>query len=641
MKKNYVVALLFVFSGVVRSQEQYRESISYGYDGYIQNSVHRPFVRKIPGGGVINVIYDGLEWSQNLERKNALEHACRIWEEQLPTAAPINIKVKFENLGRNALAKTRNMRDQSINKYRSVIKRQMLFDVTLDFDDDFLLKNDAEISFSDKDVFSYSLNDVQGDRYDFVTVVLRELVKVFGVNSSFLANPIDKYLIYSNENLNEFEHLLLSGIQNKYDAYNCATSNNHYLNLFNTNKSYKVYAPLVFRDMVSFCYLDKDPSNSETILLQPDLPKGTSIRHIGVAAMDILQDIGWARPIPVGMGGGSTDAEPASTNNIIPYNSPSSFITTTSPNIQKEIGYSTQKEKDVNDFESIYDYISQFKDYPIVNIDRDDPRRGWAYCILRKDGTWEVVQKDIPFWDAPFQLNVSNINPNKATEYARTCDGYLRVRKSFYNGRLGSVGSEQEHSFMAYYVLDYLPQKPDLAFSKTLPQTRALNEDYLADIKIDFKNVEGTERILVQQFEEGEKLPSSYYIDRNDVMGGSFVATVDKDFTTKFRLIAQNKNGETYSDMITIPPLNQTKYIVNTKVEDNVLSLVFTDTKGNMAQEKQAIVGVLTSLTNQGISSKLFFENNKISITHLPKGLYAVQVYDKEHKMYAIKFVKM
>ena len=76
--------LLFLFLGCVGfsyAQEDGTEVISLGRDFFRKESIPKPIVREVVGGTIIQVIYEGNEWEQNLDRKNAFEHACRIFEE--------------------------------------------------------------------------------------------------------------------------------------------------------------------------------------------------------------------------------------------------------------------------------------------------------------------------------------------------------------------------------------------------------------------------------------------------------------------------------------------------------------------------------------------------------------------------------
>ena len=180
---------------------------------------------------------------------------------------------------------------------------------------------------------------------------------------------------------------------------------------------------------------------------------------------------------------------------------------------------------------------------------------GWSISILRKDGTWDIV-KTANVMLPEIKFSTSEIDPVKALDYIRSSDGYLRCKLAhldedyYYDQSLPIPPGI--YTFARYFLLDYLPQKPQLAFSKVMPQTRASDDEYYADVKIAFKNVEGTESILVEQLEEGSPVPFTFYVE--DIRAGYFIASVDKEYSTTFRLRAMNKNGETISCLLYTSP---------------------------------------------------------------------------------------
>ena len=72
-------------------EENIVESYSYASDEYIEKCINVPVVRKINGGTVFKIKYEG-NWSSDM--KGAFEYACKLWEENLPNSLPINITAK-------------------------------------------------------------------------------------------------------------------------------------------------------------------------------------------------------------------------------------------------------------------------------------------------------------------------------------------------------------------------------------------------------------------------------------------------------------------------------------------------------------------------------------------------------------------
>lgn len=620
---------IFVFNIVCSGQTYNDEIISYGGGYYNLHIVNKPDIRPIRGGTIIKVTYIGEEWEKNLDRQNAFEHACRIFEEALPTTVPISVKVSFGNIrGNNAIVKTLVSTDDTNGDTRTCVKRRLLTweDVTVR-DVEYFNRFDGEIIFSNKDIFSYSLNHVIDDKYDFITVALRELGKICGLYFSPLANNAIRELAVNPEAMNGFDKFILpyDYHSNSSAAYAFATSNNV------TANGYKFYAPPVFENGVSLTYFDKDESNLETILFQPELPKGTSLRYIGEGPIMLWERIGWDYPNPVGMGGGGENTGNTSTNNIKPYNESISFST-----YRRSLSQSVSQENKVtrnNGISSeVWDYIHKFRPF--------EKGVGWSVGILCKDGTWEYpFYTPSPFPQMDFDPNTIDISKNE--KYARSSDGQLRCRVSYNDGMNGYPS----RSFSNYFLLDYLPQKPKLKLSKVLPTSgsRSLGRSvarsfYEKDIKIAFKDIEGTERILVEQLEEGARIPFTYYVD--DIKDGYFITTVDKDYSTTFKLRAQNANGETISEELYVAPVGSTIYHVNVKIDGDYIRVSFSDEVGAIAECKFAEKYEIYNISNPSICQKGFISDNVIKTEKLENGVYGLRITDSEENVYTAKVVK-
>lgn len=74
------------------SQTTTKTTYSYVLDEYRGNCLDVPTKRKIGGGTKFIVTYEG-DWTNDM--KGAFEYACKIWEEQIPTAFPIRITAKI------------------------------------------------------------------------------------------------------------------------------------------------------------------------------------------------------------------------------------------------------------------------------------------------------------------------------------------------------------------------------------------------------------------------------------------------------------------------------------------------------------------------------------------------------------------
>lgn len=535
---------------------------------------------------------------------------------------------------------------------RAKIKRDIFkeeFPNVYNLERQFFSDPDGEIIFSNNsDLFSYSIDYVSENKYDFVTVALQELAKILGFYFDVTASNIDKQLKIDKNNLTRFDWLVLpyNYHNNPSGAYTYATSGNVSVYFGDISKPYKMYAPSTFESKRSLSFFAKDNANIETRLMQPDLPRGTSIRYIGKGLKDMLESAKWLKYYPVGMGGELHEAGSASTDAAVDYNQSVSFGTNGSrsyiagnprlsaPPAARIISGVPQNG---TSSEWIQSYLDQLKNYPNINIDKNYPTVGWSVSILRKDGTWEVLTT-APDIMSKIDFSTSMISPAKAKDYARSSDGYLRCRIS-YNDGIGYNLHYQSKSFSRYFLLDYLPQAPEMAFAKVMNTMLAsTGDDYSVDIKVAFKNVEGTEKILVEQLDEGESVPFTYYV--KNVKDGYFIANVDKEYKTTFRLKAVNKNGVTLSDYLIVSPVGKPVLKFDPRIGDNVLILNFKDNMGNLVEYKNVTSYQISNLMNPTIYKQGKATDNRIDVSSLPSGVYGIQVVDEQSNVYNAKIIK-
>lgn len=652
--------LLFLMLGcvhLVHAQEGEFESISFGKDLFRLDSLPKPLVREVVSGTIIQVQYEGEEWEQNLERKNAFEHACRILEEQIPRALPLKVKVKFGKLrGNNEIAKTIIYtdicywhRNSDGRVPRTSIKwalangrdKTSMDNLTMDF----FKSLDGEITFSEDEIYSYSLDHVADNKYDFITVSLRELCKIMGFCFTIRGDNVNKVLDISEDNLLSFDKLFVSLYPlDPQGDYNRAVSGNVTIDFgFPSRFPYKIYSPSIFENGRSLSYFEINEANNETKLMQPDLPRGTSIRYVGAWFRKFLEAIGWKHDLIVGehkdFGG---DGSPTSTDKMIPYGEDVSF-TTMSSNSGNRTTASAHAPQSSANFAfsniSVNEYIWQFEIYPVINSDPLSPLLGISISILRKDGTWDMIKKQGLNWDSNIQFSFSDIDPTKVSEYIRSSDGYLRCKLARYDfDAIAGRDVPNCKTFARYFLVDYLPQKPQMAFSKVMPQTRSNDNEYYVDVKIAFKDIEGTESILVEQLEEGAQVPFTYFVE--NVKNGYFIATVDKEYSTTFKLRAMNKNGETISEQLILSPIAPAApHTLRHRIIDNSLLLELGNSRKEITHTKIATYKIVNLSNSTTVESGKVL-NNTVDISSLKSGFYAIEVLDEETKSYSAKFTK-
>lgn len=661
MKKLLLLLFVLGLATFSYAQEDGFETISFGADFFRRETLPKPMVREVVGGTVIQVQYEGEEWEQNLERKSAFEYACRLLEEQMPTALPLKVNARFGRLrGNNVIANTAlcfdscNMAPGGYPYIERVVRPTTKYRFRdngltgMNVARSYFNNPDGVITFSDNDIFSYSLDSVVEDKYDFVTVVLRELCKTFGFCFTPRGDNINKVIQLEKGSFVRYDELVLSPdfdiFSQEYDlvgAYNRATSGNAIIE-FSYGDSYGLYSPSMFENGRSLSFFKADEANTETRLMQPDLPRGTSIRNIGKWFRPFLRAMDWYTDIAVGGGGGGQgDATSTSTDKVKAYGKELSFDKSLkNRSVNSIVSYNYLNEMKRSSSDEVYDYVRQFMTYPELNMSSQHTLLGWSISILRKDGTWDIV-KTANVMLPEIKFSTSEIDPVKALDYIRSSDGYLRCKLAhldedyYYDQSLPIPPGI--YTFARYFLLDYLPQKPQLAFSKVMPQTRASDDEYYADVKIAFKNVEGTESILVEQLEEGSPVPFTFYVE--DIRAGYFIASVDKEYSTTFRLRAMNKNGETISEQLLVSPLVPATYTLSSRVNKNVISLELRNSRKRNINKLITDYKVLDLKSSMIVQEGKVLDNN-IDINSLGKGVYGLQVADEDDKSYNTKFIK-
>lgn len=192
-----------------------------------------------------------------------------------------------------------------------------------------------------------------------------------------------------------------------------------------------------------------------------------------------------------------------------------------------------------------------------------------------------------------------------------------------------------------FYALDYLPQKPEIAFDKVVEtgSTYSTNDEYLRDIKIGLKNLEGVEQIFVEQLDEWDTQPFMFEV--TDFKNGYFIATVDKEFQSQFTVVAYNKNGSSRSETITIEPLEPATEVYAVNLSNDELTIESTDSRVSSVRnlDSYSIQTIGQNVSNIQ-SGNLTGDNATIDISSLNKGLYILSYTDSAGHKYSTKFQK-
>lgn len=568
--------------------------------------------RNIVGGTVINVKYKGGNF--NAQKRGAFEYACKIWEEKIPTTLPIKIAVQFDNIKNpRFLAKVDISYDEDGSQEKIFTKRESISYETyyplysLEFIRD---TPDVTITFASPALFDYSLDadDINPEKYDFVTVALQAIGKALG----FCLNAIvDGTSMVKSSKSNQFTKRILS--ENGASNYVMATSGNAKIKAHDID-GYYIYSPEIYDPKHSLNYFAINRNDRETLLMQPGvLSKGSVIRYLGDEPWaEFFSFCGWDRAIATGTSNAETIVEAASTGDVIPYNSNS---------VESSAAYCVSETDDHNK-KTVESYLNNLREFYEVGT-----------FVLLNDGTWE-------------KCNDKLSDLKEDGDYARTIDGYLRIKqcKTKYRGQ-----GWRNFNYAIYRLADYIPQKPissvigyHKAAENAIPahRTPAMNNPTYYDVVIGFKNTEGCEEIEVEQIDDDYPIPYYYYVDPKD---GKFTATISKDVKSTFKLSYINKNGKVsgkpFSYSIPTSPLvnGEGPDMSGVIIEKDKIKFDFS---GNT--DKQYDAYNIISLCNGNIVDKGNIDEPKgeISTINLPKGNYSLSITGTKGEACSVKWTK-
>lgn len=660
---------LVLFAGALNTlcAQTYLESDSYGLDQYLEKCTDIPVVREINGGTVFKITYEPEE-SWNNSMKGAFEYACKIWEEQLPSTLPLNIHAKIGplrgtgngNLLSRVLPTSHSYSTGGLGneltcctKFRLLEEYNYSHYVTLGDSirsEDFFNQPDITITYNQNMLgdFSFSLYSTPVDKYDFVTVVLRDIAKGLGFISGFTADTNMEVFHSINRIPTYYEEVIQNaiGTDNPHVAYINSTQGQLPLSVQNYG-NLKLYAPHVWKNGVSLNYFIPDSTKRITELLAYDFGRGSVIRNITDRYHILFKYLhGWKiYNITTGFVGRDIDSE-GSTENLLNYNG--SIVVGTdqvaTANWHEAPLMNIANDNpcdivDVNNFQ-LYGYLRSF-DYKYPD---EDGTGSWLVFLLRKDGTWELVYRQYTGnMDVPLCLNMSNLPINSASDqYQRTCDGYLRSRITHYKQQYDYLYKRDKYIIKNhYYVIDYLPQRVMMELdSRSFTETvlsKSTADDFTQQVRINIKGLEGVDRIVVEQYDEGNDMPVKYEI--SDFKKGYFTATVDKELYTEFVIYAYNKNGSTKSDSLIIPPLSSVQEPYDIRFTHNSIELYLKSRMKQNINDYYCIYSLDSAIPILIKRGEINAANSIIDIAHLQSGRYVLSIKSKENKQ-NVKFIK-
>lgn len=658
MKKLIYILTLFMVASFAYGQEQ-NEIESYGVEQYVEKCRDFPVIRKINGGTVFNISYEGA-WNNDM--KGAFEYACKLWEEALPNCLPINITAKIGNIRGSSSAKllskvtykvyndkkfetwsresilSSRIKGVLMKEYTCGAFRQFVDSIT---DSSFFEKPDIVLVYNKNnlDDFSFSLNANSVDKYDFVTLVLRDIAKALGFSTNFTVDTFKKKINFTGKKTTPMETIVskvLGG--DPYVAYEKATNNK--LDIYIPELgTCSLYAPAVWNNGVSLNSFLPDSSKKITELLTYNFGRGTVYRDI--------QDYDYLNIFDkfLHWDNGSLTVGPAvarsegtgSTENIIKNKGNSTISDNTSLNSlslwQPSSNAVATQQLDNNE---LYQFFAPYN----FLLSNNGSNVGWKIAILRKNGLWDVVYENSNTYANTLNVNLGELAFHyKMDDYARTVDGYLRCRVVRSKEEYDNLYHRIYYSVrVRYYVLDYIPQKIVMNYAGIYSDNSIVaysGDAYTDDIKVCMKNLEGTNRVIVEQYDEGNDMPMRYNV--KDFKKGYFIATVDKELYTRFKVIAINDNGQTASDVIEVPPTDPES--IDVLVSNNSIDL--------FSQRESKLKQIVTSYEIFQLGSVLKkvdcgkVVGKSIELSKCKKGSFVINLFDSKHnKRKTISFVR-
>lgn len=657
--KKLMCIFTFLVVGLFAFGQEQNEIESYGIDQYVEKCQNFPVVRKINGGTVFNITYEGT-WNNDM--KGAFEYACKLWEECLPNCLPINITAKIGSIRGSSSAKLLSKVTYTVyndkkfetwsheailsSRIKGVVMKEYTCGSLHQFVDSI-----PDLSFFDKpdivlvynvnhlNEFSFSLDAKSEDKYDFVTLVLRDIAKALGFSTNFTADALKKKINFTGKKTTPLETIVTKILgDDPYVAYEKSTNNklDIYIPRLGTCS---LYAPAEWNNGVSLNSFLPDSTKKITELLTYNFGRGTVLRDIqDYSYLNIFDEfLHWDdHSLVVGPANGRSEGT-GSTENIIKYKGISTISDNTS-SASLSLWKSSMKATETQwlEWHTLTDYLEPYK----FLLSRNGSNVGWKIAILRKNGLWDVVYENSNAYASFLNINLADLSfHDKIDAYARTVDGYLRCRVVYSREKYDYLYNKIYYAVsVSYYVLDYTPQKIVMNYAGICTNATTANysdEEYTDDIKVCMKNLEGANRVIVEQYDEGNDMPMRFEV--KDFQKGYFVATVDKELYTQFKVVAINDNGQTVSDLLEVPPTNPLS--LNVLVSNNSISL-FSEQEERLSKivtsyEIYKVGSVLKKVDDGKVVGKV------IGLSKCPKGTYIVNLFDSKHnKRKTISFMR-
>ncbi len=610
-------------------------------------------IRPINGGTVIIPVFDN---SCPVEMIAPFSYACKIVEEYLPPCLPLKVKVSYGSVNsssESAISRVISNCEENFgcsvyynNAQMSTIKGVILAELCrnstityLDYVPDIEFLNqypDIEITYNKEKLYDITFNMTPdpGDRYDFISLAVRDLLIGLGLSSSFRYDPVSKGLRNPSRNMTPFETYINNLLGNEGDPIvRLANATKGQLDLKgNSKNSLKLYAPETWKNGVSLNYFIPQEDCNVSKILSYDFCKGMVTRSIHDNYSDfIFYDLlGWRPSYVSGTYGTTSNYQSGSTSLLMPYNGSinlnnSSISGVVYKSDADKINAPRSARLNNSKLDSLYQYINLF--HPYQSGGNNSSNEGTSVCILKKDGTWDLVQS-LGYFDDSMICRMSNWTFHfDESEYARTIDGYLRARIT--TKKYDALHKRMEYN-SKFFVVDYLPQKLGMRYKsyhgrsteiigpiiKPNSEIAGLNNRY----RIYFSNLEGAKRVVMEILQKGDLLPNK--VEITDFKKGYYTTDIIS-YTTTFTAVAFNDNGMSRSDPIVIRVPQVAVLFEDIEIKDNK---IYIESETEFYNE--LIYSIYPLNSNDLYNRKNGKTSGIIDISDLAPGFYSLSLSD-------------
>lgn len=302
----------------------------------------------------------------------------------------------------------------------------------------------------------------------------------------------------------------------------------------------------------------------------------------------------------------------------------------------ENIGYNQMQSQ------STYSYTDAYCT-PFNHYSPDGPvNMGLSLSVLKKDGSWDCIYTTNPYMQINVSIEKFALHYSEE-EYARGTTGGLRYRLTECIEHIDNTGSKYHTYRVKYFTRDFTPQKATIRYSGEHSEPQKLtsssflsDDDYFVDVKVGIANIEGATKVIVEQLDEGERLPFQY--EAENFREGYFIANLDRELSTKLTIICYNDNGYKRSNTITINPVGYPAKTITFHREGNEISFdgveKVINASGNLSYTIQNMASTAAQTIQEYATAKT------INISNLPNGIYVLSIYNGSDKIGYYKFVK-